>query len=628
MGYAPIRCAANGCYSSWQPALPPFMLTVHSYKLWCWRDVEPNHILSYISNVQMDKGHSHDDMSPSSVNCILQWLLMLMHCAGSTRTRAVELLRECLCKVPLECCQPTSLFSLARDLAIFIRTLSSIQYPRDNCILKTLELTAVRLAMHGYTGKLKVFHPKHLAGFVSEFARLKAVRQRVGGSAELTFSLDFCVATADGLLQLTTPPTNIRKVLACAPAVFKKQGSSTVYNAAAVEELVPSSLERLPLSVMAVRLLSHPASQDPTLLHALIKVGYAALQDRSWPWHLGHSHCQLLMAVALKGTTVALRKAAIMAKVRGGLADLVALDDGDRPEEGQPAPITEPLAHCAWCIRRSALRCLLSISRTSGDDGIKALASRIVIARKAKEHDPRVADALRELDKRSQTQCEPEGSDGPVEVWNTNELLRKQFAEVLSAKPSVQPTRLPINTSATRASPLPLEQPVSEAPELVVAPAVVHGPTPTEKAHAELKIILLSQVAAAKGECEAEKRAEQAAYMEMPAKERAEKADRAAKIRRKAAEQALGLMPPSEMATLSLEETAEINTFYEWEPSKVAALDPSLYQDADTSDYAERKQLTRNLAQKLSNVDPSGFERSVRAREGRRGLQPLVGGTK
>lgn len=214
MGYAPIRCAANGCFSSWQPALPPFMLTVHSYKLWCWRDVEPNHILSYISNVQMDKGHSHDDMSPSSVNCILQWLLMLMHCAGSTRTRAVELLRECLCKVPLECCQPTSLFSLARDLAIFIRTLSSIQYPRDNCILKTLELTAVRLAMHGYTGKLKVFHPKHLAGFVSEFARLKAVRQRVGGSAELTFSLDFCVATADGLLQLTTPPTNIRKVLA------------------------------------------------------------------------------------------------------------------------------------------------------------------------------------------------------------------------------------------------------------------------------------------------------------------------------------------------------------------------------------------------------------------------------
>lgn len=43
MGYAPIRCAANGCFSSWQP---PFMLTVHSYKLWCWRDVEPNHILS------------------------------------------------------------------------------------------------------------------------------------------------------------------------------------------------------------------------------------------------------------------------------------------------------------------------------------------------------------------------------------------------------------------------------------------------------------------------------------------------------------------------------------------------------------------------------------------------------
>ena len=61
-------------------------------------------------------GTSHDVMTPETVNCILQWLLMLMHCAGSTRVRAVELLRECLGKVPLECCLPTSLFSLARDL--------------------------------------------------------------------------------------------------------------------------------------------------------------------------------------------------------------------------------------------------------------------------------------------------------------------------------------------------------------------------------------------------------------------------------------------------------------------------------------------------------------------------------
>ena len=135
--------------------------------------------------------------------------------------------------------------------AIFIRTLSSIEYPRDNCILRTLELAAVRLAMHGYTGGLQIYHPTHLAAFVSEFSRLKLVRQRVGGSSELTFSIDFCVAIADGLTQLHKPPPNIRKVLACAPAKFKKKGSSTVYNAAAIEEMVPSLIEKLPLSVMA-----------------------------------------------------------------------------------------------------------------------------------------------------------------------------------------------------------------------------------------------------------------------------------------------------------------------------------------------------------------------------------------
>ena len=131
-------------------------------------------------------------------------------------------------------------------------------------------------------------------------------------------------------------------------------------------------------------MLSHPASQDPALLVGLIKVGYAALQSKSWPWHLGHSHCQLLMAVALRGTTVAVRKSAILASVKGGLSDLVALDHGDGVEEGEPTPVTEPHSHCAWCIRRSALRCLMSISRTSDDAGIKALASRIVIARKVR----------------------------------------------------------------------------------------------------------------------------------------------------------------------------------------------------------------------------------------------------
>ena len=84
----------------------------------------------------------------------------------------------------------------------------------------------------------------------------------------------------------------------------------------------------------------------------------------------------------------------------------------------------------------------------------------------------------------------------------------------------------------------------------------------------------------------------------------------------------------SEIAALSLEDTANIGALFEWEPTKVLELDPSLYQDGDKSDYAERKQMSRSLSQRLSNVNPAGFERNIRAREGRRGLQPYVGGTK
>lgn len=46
-------------------------------------------------------------------------------------------------------------------------------------------------------------------------------------------------------------------------------------------------------------------------------------------------------------------------------------------------------------------------------------------------------------------------------------------------------------------------------------------------------------------------------------------------------------MPPSEIATLSLDDTAEIGALFEWAPSKVSELDPTLYQDSDKSDYAE-----------------------------------------
>eukprot|EP00729_Bicosta_minor_P019374 gene19374-32431_t len=87
-------------------------------------------------------------------------------------------------------------------------------------------------------------------------------------------------------------------------------------------------------------------------------------------------------------------------------------------------------------------------------------------------------------------------------------------------------------------------------------------------------------------------------------------------------------MPPSEIATLSLGDTAEIGALFEWAPSKVSELDPTLYQDSDKSDYAELADMTRSLSQRMSNVDPAGFQRNIRAREGRRGLQPYVGGNK
>ena len=49
--------------------------------------------------------------------------------------------------------------------------------------------------------------------------------------------------------------------------------------------------------------------------------------------------------------TKAVRKSAILATVKGGLSDLVALDDGVRVEEGEEdMPVTEPLAYCAWCV--------------------------------------------------------------------------------------------------------------------------------------------------------------------------------------------------------------------------------------------------------------------------------------
>lgn len=232
-----------------------------------------------------------------------------------------------------------------------------------------------------------------------------------------------------------------------------------------------------------------------------------------------------------------------------------------------------------------------------------------------------IADVFRELDKGSQTRCEPEGSDGPAEVWHMNELLRKQFRDVLAPKPKIEPTDHPTDLPpAARV----VEQPRPEAPALVDAPAIVHGPSHIEKAHTELTGILLGQVAAVKAVKEAEIAAKEQEYFEKTTEdERAADADRAAKVGRKAAEQALGIMPQSEIETLSLEDTADISALFEWAPSKVSELDPSAFQETDTSDYADRAQMARSLSQRLSNVDPAGFDRHIRMREGRRGLQPL-----
>ena len=171
-------------------------------------------------------------------------------------------------------------------------------------------------------------------------------------------------------------------------------------------------------------------------------------------------------------------------------------------------------------------------------------------------------------------------------MWHTNDLLRKQFTDVLAVKHAIKPTVRPM-LERPAASVVPLEQPLSQAPGLVTAPAIVHGQTPVEKAHTELQGILLGQVAAVKAEKKAVAQAEKDAYMEKPEAVRAADADHAQKVGRKAAEQALGIMPPSEIATLSLDDTAEIGALFEWAPSKVSELDPTLYQDSDKSDYAE-----------------------------------------
>lgn len=67
-------------------------------------------------------------------------------------------------------------------------------------------------------------------------------------------------------------------------------------------------------------------------------------------------------------------------------------------------------------------------------------------------------------------------------------------------------------------------------------------------------------------------------------------------------------MPPSEIATLSLGDTAEIGALFEWAPSKVSELDPTLYQDSDKSDYAELVTLLTHCMLMTSRLSTGGHD--------------------
>ena len=259
---------------------------------------------------------------------------------------------------------------------------------------------------------------------------------------------------------------------------------------------------------------------------------------------------------------------------------------------------------------------MLSISRTADDAGIKALSSRIIIARKERERDPRVADAFRELDRCNQASSEPLGSDGAAEVWSMNELLRAQFQEVLRAPISITPSPRPTKTFPKM---VPLGKPPSEPPTLVAAPKPVHGPDTILRAKNELQTILLGQVAAVKQEKEAEDHARAQRLLNRPAAVLAAEADRTAKVQTWAGRQALGQMTSEDMARLTIDDADEIDAIFAWAPSKISVLDPKNREEDLTGTATWRDHTDREW----SNVSSQGFERNIRMREGRRGLQPL-----
>jgi hypothetical protein len=118
---------------------------------------------------------------------------------------------------------------------------------------------------------------------------------------------------------------------------------------------------------------------------------------------------------------------------------------------------------------------------------------------------------------------------------------------------------------------------------------------------------------------EAKQRDHDQQLQERPAETQTAEAERQCKIETWAGRQALGQMTGADMAKLTLEDTDDIAALFAWEPSKISELDPRKLEDDLTATATWRDHTDRGW----SNVSSQGFERNIRMREGRRGLQPL-----
>ena len=443
------------------------------------------------------------------------------HVMYATFWQAIRLLAAAVTELKLESIPIPTLFSLARDMTIYLLSFPNSAPDEQHTALRVIEALSLRIAHYAHVGALADYDPKHIREFAVELGGLAELRELVKVHPQMLFAVECAVSTSELLSKgragyhPTPELLCMARIHAAEEIMYSQNPKSPVseLNGVKASSRLEDALEELGTGfmisgVLSLRIFELPAGRNLKLLRRLMTAVRALTENGKWPWQLLHCYCGLLSRVAIDGSTAKIRDTALGGSTYWALFDLAVFerDPSSRRTEASEVVTDEPIDD-AWQIRVSALQGVITARRCftgPHNEGLRNTAAQAELACRAEETDPRVLAVLGDED--VGTLVERLGRGIAAHPFSASRAYGGAWSNVLRAVTPYAPEESPPRKQRppgrkTQSKKInSVETDTSSTPKRALAAPVTRLRPPTKpnvvaQASADLQALVLGQVA-------------------------------------------------------------------------------------------------------------------------------------